>query len=456
MTDRVDRPSVPDRPLWYEGMLLAPQHLQQQARYADRSLRFRFAASNSFAFGVVALEIDQSALVSGLFRATLCTAVMPDGLVVDVPQLDRRSLELDFTDYAERLRVQPLRIELAIPREAGAGEQPNTDRFRSYAGNEEVDASAGAGSIAVAREVPNAVLRVADRPTAKFTTLPLAEVALRDEAFTLTDYVPPRLQMAEDHPLSRELAGLTRRVREKAVYISERARSHRSRSAHDAAENLRIPLKALSEHLPEMEAMLSSGSVHPFEIYLGLCRLSGCMTALSNFAVPPQGRGYRHDEIRRSYRHHVDFITGCLDQIRQEFTVVAFEQTENGFQLDLKTQMLRHQLIVAAQVAPGISPDATWDWVEESLIATPERLDDLRRRRTLGAPRRLLERDEAIGYTLASDTVLFTVELDGTHLSADDTIEIVNTAPEKADAKPIQLYAYVSTEGEGKPSGGAS
>jgi len=452
MTDIADWPDVPDALLWHYGMLLSPQHLQQQALANDRALRFRFATANRYAYGLVDFEIDQAALVSGLFRIVRCTAVMPDGLVVQIPPRDGQPLELDLTSYVDRLRVQPLRIELIVPREAAAGEAPNPDRFRDVSGEDELD-TGGGGLATVPRRVPNAALRVAETPTHKFTSLPLAEVVLRDEAFALSAYTPPRLLMPEDQPLSRELSALTRRIREKAVYLSERARSHRARAANDAAEALRLPLNGLTASLPELEALLDSGNAHPFDLHLALGRMAGAMTVLSDFTVPPQGRGYRHDDIQESYRPLLQFLHHCLDQIRQEFTVVAFEPAEGGFRLDLKTLAPTRDLVVAAQVAPGRAPDATWSWLEDSLIAAPNRMDDLRRRRTLGAPRRLLEQSEAIAYTLAPDTVLATVSLDNVHVGPDDVIQIVNNAPEKGEARPVQLYAYVSTEAGGSERG---
>lgn len=431
--------------LWHYGMLLAPQHLQQQALANDRTIRFRLASANRYAFGIVDVEIDQAALVSGLFRVVRCTAVMPDGLVVQSPPRDGRSLELDLTAYIDRLRVQPLRIELVVPREGAPGEPPNPDRFREVNGEDEPD-SGGGGTVTVPRQVPNATLRIAEAPTHKFTNLALAEVVLRDEAFALTEYTPPRLLMSEEQPLSRELSALTRRVREKAVYLSERARSHRARAANEAAEALRLPLNGLTANLPELEALLSSGNAHPFDLHLTLCRMAGAVTVLSDFAVPPQGRGYRHDDIRESFRPLVEFVHACLDQIRQEFTVVDFESVKGGFRLDLKTLAPTRDLIVAARVAPGRAADATWNWLADSLIAAPARMDDLRRRRTLGAPRRLLEQSEALGYTLATDTVLACISLDNVHVGPDDVLEIVNQSPENSDARPIQLYAYVSAE----------
>jgi len=440
-----DAPGVPDEPLWHEGMLLAPQHLQQLAIRAERHVGFRFATADPYAFGVVSCSIDRGALVSGLLRVDALTAVMPDGLVVTLPQRDRDALELDLTAYADRLRVEPLRIELVVPRDEGA--ETHGERFRGAEGDDEVDTSLGQGRVRVPRSVPNLDLRIADRATTKFSTLPLAEVALRDEAYTETAYVPPRLLMESGHPLTLEIAALAKRMREKAVYLSERARSQSTLTGNEGGEALRLPLKAVTETLPELEALVGSGAAHPFRMHTALCRAAGSATSLTRFAVPPQGRGYQHEDIRGSLEPLMTFIDRCLDQVRQEFTVVPFEQTERGFRLDLRTQRPREAVVVGAQVSPGTAPESTWSWLSESLIAAEHQLDRLRRRRVPGAERALLDRDAAARYTLAGDTLLFRVELDDDYVTSDDVLEIVNTDPGRRDDKPIQLYAYVPAAG---------
>lgn len=445
--------SVPDEPLWHEGMLLAPQHLQQLALRAERHVGFRFATADPHAFGVIHASIDQGALVSGMFRVDGLTAVMPDGLVVTLPQRDRDALEFDLTPYAERLRVEPLRIELAVPRDEGAAD--HGERFRGTEGDDEVDATLGQGRVRVPRSVPNLSLRAADRSTTRFTTLPLAEVVLRDEAYTETNYVPPRLLLDSGHPLTLEIGALVRRMREKAVYLSERARSQGALTGNDEGEALRAPLRAVSEPLPELEALTASGAAHPFRMHCALCRAAGSAAGLTRFAVPPQGRGYHHDDIRASLAPLITFIDRCLDQVRQEFMVVPFEQTARGFRLDLRTQRPREALVVGAQVSPGRSPESTWAWLSESLIAAENQLDRLRQRRVPGAGRELLDRDSAARYTLAGDTLLFQVDLDDDYVTSDDVLEIVNTDSGRREDKPIQLYAYVSpSEAEDGSSGG--
>jgi len=422
--------------------LLAPQHLQQLALRAERHVGFRFATANPHSFGVIACSIDRGALVGGVLRVDRLSAVMPDGLVVNIPQRDQDALEFDLTPYAERLRVEPLRIDLAVPRDEGA--VARGERYRGTDGDDEVDTSLGQGRVRVPRSVPNLGLRAADRSTTRFATLPLVEVVLRDEAYTETDYVPPRLLMDSGHPLTLEIAALVRRMREKAVYLSERARSQGTLTGNEEGEALRLPLRAVSEPLPELEALTASGAAHPFEMHCALCRAAGSVAGLTRFAVPPQGRGYHHDDIRGSLAPLMSFIDRCLDQVRQEFMVVPFEQTARGFRLDLRTQRPREALVVGAQVSPGRSPENTWTWLSESLIAAEHQLDRLRQRRVPGAVRKLLDRDSAARYTLAGDTLLFQIDLDDNYVTSDDVLEIANGDPSRGEDKPIQLYAYVA------------
>ena len=46
------------RVVWSEGMLVAPQHMQQQDLYHERLLDERIAALSPYRWGVVSVEID--------------------------------------------------------------------------------------------------------------------------------------------------------------------------------------------------------------------------------------------------------------------------------------------------------------------------------------------------------------------------------------------------------------
>ncbi|HEX2659791.1 MAG TPA: type VI secretion system baseplate subunit TssK, partial [Polyangia bacterium] len=52
----------PQRVVWSEGMLVSPQHMQQQDLYHERLLDERVAALAPYRWGVVAAEIDAGGL----------------------------------------------------------------------------------------------------------------------------------------------------------------------------------------------------------------------------------------------------------------------------------------------------------------------------------------------------------------------------------------------------------
>ena len=80
----------PQRVVWSEGMLVSPQHLQQQDLYHERLLDDRIAALSPYRWGVVSVEIDAGALGSDQLRLTRFVGVLPDGLYLGFEGQGRR------------------------------------------------------------------------------------------------------------------------------------------------------------------------------------------------------------------------------------------------------------------------------------------------------------------------------------------------------------------------------
>ncbi|MGC2659887.1 MAG: type VI secretion system baseplate subunit TssK, partial [Bryobacteraceae bacterium] len=72
------------RVVWTRGMFLTPQHFQTQDRYFDQILQFRFANSLYANWGVVTLEIDETALRNGNFVLAACSGVLRDSLAFEL------------------------------------------------------------------------------------------------------------------------------------------------------------------------------------------------------------------------------------------------------------------------------------------------------------------------------------------------------------------------------------
>jgi type VI secretion system protein ImpJ len=71
---------APQRVVWSEGMLVSPQHFQQQDLYHEALLDERIAALTPYRWGVVAVDIDAGALGTDQLRITRFVGILPDGL----------------------------------------------------------------------------------------------------------------------------------------------------------------------------------------------------------------------------------------------------------------------------------------------------------------------------------------------------------------------------------------
>ena len=62
-----------------EGMLISPQHLQQETLYHERLLAARLNAINPYDWGVVEVEFDKNALNAGQLEVAKFAGILPGG-----------------------------------------------------------------------------------------------------------------------------------------------------------------------------------------------------------------------------------------------------------------------------------------------------------------------------------------------------------------------------------------
>lgn len=67
-----------DAVVWYEGMFMRQQHLQQHTRYVEGLVSDSIHSNNRFAWGFAALELDTSDLAHGLLGVNSARGILPD------------------------------------------------------------------------------------------------------------------------------------------------------------------------------------------------------------------------------------------------------------------------------------------------------------------------------------------------------------------------------------------
>lgn len=445
---------IPEMIQWHEGMLLAPQHFQQQALRHDQFSLYHMAMAAPFHWGLVRLNIDEAALVSGVFRVLEMEAILPDGLVVRAPVDDSdEQLELDITALADTVGEAPLTIHITVPAAKAGGIAAPGDlaRFRVVEGPEVADATSGEGEIRIPRLRPRLGLAVTSspgqRPPQKYVSFPVARVVYRNEAFVLSDYAPPVLQVGTHSPVGRLCSDMCRRIREKALYLADRAGVISGSSTHPLVQESTAEIRSLVTGLPPLEAMLSTGVCHPFSLYLALCNMVGHMAAFSTGGAPPLLPRYDHDDCMIAFNEARYYVDRMLDRVKETLVGIPFHLEDNKFTLELQERMTDvPRLILGVRAPASMSAADIAEWLDRSLIASRRRIDMLWDMRVGGAARRVVEPEDKVGITPSRGTVLFTVENDPQYIVPGDVLEIWNPDNRSSRHKPSEVTLYVQAE----------
>jgi type VI secretion system protein ImpJ len=90
-----------DRIQWHEGMLLAPQHFQQESARVDALIGWQALVGQPAAWGVRRLGVDEAHLTCGLLRIGALEAILPNGMAVryDAAQAQGKCRERPMSAY---------------------------------------------------------------------------------------------------------------------------------------------------------------------------------------------------------------------------------------------------------------------------------------------------------------------------------------------------------------------
>ena len=272
------------RPLWTEGTLLCPQHMQQQDRYHEQHLAARLGAIAPHPWGVLALRFDAAALQAGQLALSHLRAVLPDGTAVDLdddsPQRPpARAIAPHFPAHAERLTVHLVAPSMR-PGVANVAAEPGARyRYRSVT-RAIFDLTLGRSSRDIELGELNLALRLGDESQTDHVALPIAEL-LRDPggAFILDDtFIPPIVALTGSSWLRGALNDLTAQVAAR-----RRALADDHRRQHDLGRALLF--HSLSGALPPLRHLVDAPETSPLDLYRQLLRLLGELRSFATTAA---------------------------------------------------------------------------------------------------------------------------------------------------------------------------
>lgn len=413
-TDRLRSDPLPDALLWSEGMLLAPQHMQQNDIYWQRQLLHQRMLPGPHYWGIVDVVFDKDKLAAGTVAIQSAHAVMPDGLVVQY-RGEGPPLAVDVSKIKE-WRDGPLRVSLCVPRrgEGAASTASRIQRYDALPGALELDENTGDGGIEVERLRPRLEL-IAGLVPARYTHIALLELERTPTGgFAVTDYQPPVIRLDARVFTGRErlyaeldaLAGVMRsKIRE--LMGSRRVDEAISRLDSELRQQLFVA-RQLAAPLPAFEVLLRSGVAHPYDLYLALAAIVGALAAVGTNASPPLLPAYDHDHARPGFQQALAFIRERLDLIAPLFESMFFTRlTPSTFQRVLDAEARTDRVLVELRPFESQKPRDLEAWMANARIACADLMDLLDHRRLLGAARRVVDARDVDGLNVPEDALLF-------------------------------------------------
>jgi type VI secretion system protein ImpJ len=428
---------------WHEGMLLSPQHFQQESARVDALVAWQTQSSSAFSWGVRRLKIDTALLAGGRFRLNQIEATLPDGTSVyySSEQAMQGALEIDLTPYAARMANEALDVYLVLPISCNMRVIGAPTRFRSVATTPVEDEVSEAIPADVPRLIYNLALMAGEVPSGLYTSLRLGTVCKDNEIIKLGNELPAMLELPRDGELWERLSVFVGQLRGKAAFIAKQTAVPSSRTEDRLAYlELRERLRNLMTGLPQIEAVMRTPRLHPYTLFLSLCTLLGPLSMLRSGALPPVPPEYDHSDPRATLTPVLDALQASLDEISQDYREFKLEYRHGAFEITLQSDWMSPRFIVGLRGQPERELIA---WINGAIIGSQSVYASLRERRVLGAERISIESAPELGVRASAGYTLFSIQADSALTLANEALVISNSAESANAQRPQEMVLFV-------------
>jgi len=293
--------------VWNEGMLLTPHHFQQSDNFHEELLNSRVRSMMQHEYGVIDLKVNNEAVANANFQITNCRAVLPDGLMINVPDAeavpDQRPIGNHFAVEAERLGVH-----LAIPAkkkgeanfQASGGDANNNLRFHQE-GAMVKDETTGTNEQPIAYAKSNLRIIFDDELRDGFTSIKVAELERTPtgQLKIVDEYIPPILNISASPWLVSMLRQVVEILITKSGSLGEQRRSTNASLADFTTSETAVfwLLNTINASIPTMTHYFHSPMLHPEKLYLEMAALVGKLMTFSLESHPKDIVKYDHDDL---------------------------------------------------------------------------------------------------------------------------------------------------------------
>ncbi len=312
-------------------MFLTPHHFQQWDRYYDRLLSERFRLTSPFGWGCVELTIDTDGLSNGTFSLLRLCGIMPDGLIINMPDEDlspqSRVVGESFEVTMDHLDVY---IGIAADKSGSANISMDDGKESSVEGramryamktSDFVDNTTGENRREVSVAGKSFKLFFSGEQMSDYTTLKIAEV-IRTPGGSLVlreSYVPPCMTIAASPYLVNLARNLLDILKAKSSMLEGICRDVAESAKADAVK-LSL-LRTVNATIPQLAHICRQTSIDPERLYLIVSQLAGELASYSPKVKVGDIPAYHHSDLSPVFSSLEKMIRFVVEGVSETETV---------------------------------------------------------------------------------------------------------------------------------------
>ncbi|MDR5753441.1 MULTISPECIES: type VI secretion system baseplate subunit TssK [unclassified Caballeronia] len=312
------------KPLWHEGLILTPQHFQQQERWLNVAQRQFASLAIAEPWGIIEVELDEDALAAGRLSLSRLKLRLTDGTLIDSSAMDVLSCPRDLTRDLPS-DVQSVTILAALPLLNADGsncrfddETPSRPRryFREFVEVPDLNGT-GVEERSVERHAVHLLFDF--EPHADHVVCPIARLVrgVRGQFEVDRAFVPPCLTLAAHERHQERIARLSDILLAKSTALAARRSERVDQIAEFGVADVSLfgLLHCIHTHWPKLAFLGTHPNQPPERLYDVLATLAGALmtfsTGTSLAAIPP----YEHAKQEEIFSALEALIRDLLDAI---------------------------------------------------------------------------------------------------------------------------------------------
>lgn len=369
-------------------MHLSPHHFQAQSRYFEDLVDFAADCVSYAPHGLISLEVDEEALQNGTLSLKSARGILPDGLILEIPESDDRPEERSITEAFPATQGSLMAYLAVTPYNLGSAncslEEAVAEGARFVAvARSLVDEATGLDERQVRFGRKNVQIVLETEELGDRVRMPFARIRRDAAGRFVTDpgYAPPSLQISSAPGLTVKLRSLLQLLEEKSAAMRMTKAPEAGIASAFSAEQITNSwlLHSVNSGIASLRHLCFTKHTHPEEIFAELSRLGGALCTFSLRAHPKDLPAYDHNDLAGCYdrlirhiRDHLDAIVATnvveipLRQANDSFHAgqVTDERLLEGAQWILGVGSSAGESFVASR-APAIVKICSWEFIEK-------------------------------------------------------------------------------------------